>query len=160
MIITDTGPAPPRTLPPGAADLIAAALPSAGRACHLSGLLGSVDTAGSVYLADAATARSLLERGVDPQLYRAYRDVVAPRPKPDRISGSRQAPARGSPIWSSTPQPPWAVGRSWAARAGTGIPPRRSRSSRAARRRTGLGAEVAGAIPGSPCSTSTPPTPN
>jgi hypothetical protein len=87
MIITDTGPAPRRTLPPGGADLLAAALPSVGRACQLSDLLGGVDSAGSVYLADAATARSLLDRGVDPQLYRAYRDVVAPRPKPGQLSG-------------------------------------------------------------------------
>lgn len=82
----DTGPAARRTPPPGGADLIAAALSSAGRARHLSDLLRGVD-AGSVYLADAAAARSLLERGVDPQLYRAYRDVIAPRPKPDQNAG-------------------------------------------------------------------------
>jgi hypothetical protein len=46
-------------------------------------------------LADAATARSLLDRGVDPQLYRAYRDVVAPRPKPGQISGV----AAGADAW-------------------------------------------------------------
>lgn len=75
---------PPRPLPPSALDLLVAAATRDGRARHLRDLLRGADADGSVYLVDPDEVRAMLDRGIDPQLYLAYRDIAAPRPTTDQ----------------------------------------------------------------------------
>jgi len=76
-----TARATPGPLPPSGLDLLIAASAREGRARRLSDLLEGADAGGSVYLANAEAVRSILGRGVNPQLYLAYRDIAAPRLK-------------------------------------------------------------------------------
>lgn len=71
----------PRPLPPSSLDLLAAATIREGRTRHLRDLLTGTDADGSVYLVNPDEVRAMLHRGIDPQLYLAYRDIAAPRPK-------------------------------------------------------------------------------
>ncbi|WP_410646409.1 hypothetical protein [Amycolatopsis sp. cmx-4-54] len=71
----------PRPLPPSGLDLLVAASSREGRARHLRDLLAGADADGAVYLLDPDQARTMLDRGVNPQLYLAYRDIAAPRTK-------------------------------------------------------------------------------
>lgn len=71
----------PRMLPPSGLDLLVAASTREGRARHLRDLLTGADADGSVYLVSPDEVRATINRGIDPQLYLAYRDIAAPRPK-------------------------------------------------------------------------------
>lgn len=82
-------------LPPRGLDLLVAASARHGRARHLSDLLAGADANRSVYLAHADQAQSALHRGVNPQLYLAYRDIVRPRRKPRQRTGT----AAGAGQW-------------------------------------------------------------
>jgi hypothetical protein len=73
----------PCPLPPSGLDLLVAASAREGRARHLSDLLAGADAGGSVCLANPDQLRATINRGSDPQLYLAYRDIVAPRLKAD-----------------------------------------------------------------------------
>jgi hypothetical protein len=85
----------PRPLPPGGLDLLVAASAREGRARHLRDLLAGADADGSVYLANPDEARASLNRGIDPQLYLAYRDILAPRHK----AGQPSDVAEGAGAW-------------------------------------------------------------
>lgn len=86
---------PPRPLPASGLDLLVAASTREGRARHLRDLLTGADANGSVYLANPDEVRALLHRGIDPQLYLAYRDIAAPRPK----TGQPIDGAEGTHAW-------------------------------------------------------------
>lgn len=79
-----TGRVLPRPLPPSALDLFVAAAGRDGRARHVSDLLAGAEAGRSVHLVDPGELRASLDRGVDPQLYLAYRDIAVPRPTTDR----------------------------------------------------------------------------
>lgn len=85
----------PRLLPPSGLDLLVAASTCEGRARHLRDLLAGADADGSVYLANPDEVRAMLLHGIDPQLYLAYRDIAAPRPKTDQTI----ADADGTHAW-------------------------------------------------------------
>ena len=85
----------PCPLPPGGLDLLVAASAREGRARHLRDLLTGADADGSVYLAHSDEVRAMLNRGIDPQLYLAYRDIAAPRPK----TGQPIDGAEGTHTW-------------------------------------------------------------
>ena len=74
-------------LPPSSLNLFVAASARHGRTRHLSDLLAGTDANRSVYLADPDQTRSILHRGVDPQLYLAYRDILGPRRKTGQPNG-------------------------------------------------------------------------
>jgi hypothetical protein len=71
----------PCPLPPGGLELLVAASAREGRARHLRDLLAGADADGSVCLAHSDEVRAMLNRGIDPHLYLAYRDIAAPRSK-------------------------------------------------------------------------------
>lgn len=85
----------PRPLPPSGLDLLVAASAREGRARHLSDLLTGAEADGSVYLANPDEVRATLNRGIDPQLYLAYRDIVAARQK----VGQPSDVAAGASAW-------------------------------------------------------------
>ncbi|CRK55226.1 hypothetical protein [Alloactinosynnema sp. L-07] len=85
----------PRPLPPSSLDLLVAASTREGRARHLRDLLTGADADGSVYLVNPKEVRAMLNHGIDPQLYLAYRDIIAPRPK----TGQPLNGAAGTHAW-------------------------------------------------------------
>lgn len=90
-----TARATPRRLPENALDLLIAASAREGWARHLGDLLAGAEAAGSVYLANADAVRSKLARGINPQLYLAYRDIMSPRLK----AGQPSNVAMGAAHW-------------------------------------------------------------
>lgn len=78
--------APPEWSVSPEGDLIVGGLARAGITRRLSDLLTGIPEDGSatsVYLTEVAAARAAVARGENPVLYRAYRDVLAPRAKSD-----------------------------------------------------------------------------
>lgn len=84
-----------RSLPASGLDLLVAASAREGRARHLRDLLTGADADGSAYLLHPDQVRAMLNHGIDPQLYLAYRDIAAPRPK----TGQPREDTDGTHAW-------------------------------------------------------------